>query len=351
MKGTLIAQRTSRYVAGLAIGTVVAAVLVLMQGESFAEFTDAILMSSFGSTDGFLNLLRWTAPLILSGLAFLVGARTGIFNTGVEGQVIVGAACAAVVGSTLDLPPIVLIPVVTIAGALGGLLWAMPAAWLFRRYGINEVVTTLMLNYVAVLLVNLVIREYFIAQSSEGNESITVTSRRINEGAEYPRFIASSEASWTIVAIGILFAVLAFVLLKTRWGYELTSIGEGPKYASYAGIDTRGVQYRAFLLSGALGGLVGALEVQGVLHRFIEGALTDFGWNGILVGLIGMNHPLGIGASAMFLGALENGQLAVQQFTGVSPYMIELIASLFILIFAIDPVKKAIQTMRRRRSA
>lgn len=346
-----ITQRTLRYAAGLAIGTAVAAALVAAQGESFAEFTNAVLSSSFASPIALLNLLRWTAPLILSGLAFIIGARAGIFNTGVEGQIVIGAACAAIVGSTLtELPPIFLIPVTTMAGAAGGLLWALPAAWLFRRYRINEVVTTLMLNYIGVLLVSLLIREFFLAESSEGNESITVTSRSIAEAAEYPGFIGASQASWTILLTIVVCAAGALVLLKTRVGYEITSVGDGPRFADYAGINARGVQFRAFLISGTLGGLLGAFEVQGVLHRFIEGSLLDFGWNGILVGLIGMNHPLGIGASALFLGALENGQLAVQQFTGVSPYMIQLIASLFILVFAIDPVKKAIQTIRRRRA-
>ncbi len=345
-----IQQRTLRYIVGLAIGTAVAAALVAAQGESFSEFTDAVVSSSFGSPDALLNLLRWTAPLILSGLAFIVGARAGIFNTGVEGQVVVGAACAAIVGSTFSaLPAIVLIPLTTLAGAAGGMLWALPAAWLFRRYRINEVVTTLMLNYIGFLLVSLVIREFFLAESGAGTESITVTSRRIASAAEYSRFTDSSEASWTIVLTFLIFVAGALVLLKTGLGYEITSVGDGARFADYAGINARGVQFRTFLISGALGGLVGAFEVQGVLNRFIDGSLLDFGWNGILVGLIGMNHPVGIGASALFLGTLENGQLAVQQFTGVSPYMIQLIASLFILVFAIDPVKKAIQTIRRRR--
>lgn len=346
---SFVATRGTRYIVGLIIGAAVAAALVLAQGESFAAFSSAILNASFSGGNEMLNLLRWSAPLALSGLAFVIGARAGIFNTGVEGQVIVGAACAAVTGSVLgNLPGYVLLPLATLAGAAGGMLWALPAAWLFRRFRINEVVTTLMLNYIGTLLVTLVVREFFIAKSSDGNESITVTSQPIAEGAEYGRLSPGSEASWTLVLTVLVVIVGAFALLKTRWGYELTSAGDGPRYAAYAGVDQRGVQLRAFLLSGALGGLVGAFEVQGVLHRFIEGSLTDFGWNGILVGLIGMNHPIGIGASALFLGALENGQLAVQQLTGVSPYMLQLIASLFILVFAVDPLRRIYQTIRSR---
>lgn len=349
MNALTIMRRSSRYVIGFGIGALITVALVAAQGESIESFSRAIFDSSFSSSVSVLNLLRWTTPLLLSGLAFIIGARAGIFNTGVEGQVIIGAATAAIVGSTLQLPAVLLIPITTIAGVVGGALWALPAAWLFKKYRINEVVTTLMLNYIGVLLVNLVIREYFISQSSDGVESITVTSRRIFAEAELPAFIPASGASWALILTVIICAVAAFILLKTRTGYEITAIGDGRQFANYAGIDAQGLQFRAFMVSGALGGLVGALEVQGVLHRFIEGSLTDFGWNGILVGLIGMNHPIGIAASAVFLGALENGQLAIQQFTGVSPYMIKLIAALFILVFAIDPLKKIVQTIRRRR--
>jgi len=348
MNWTLVSRHLTRYSVGLAIGGVVISILLVAQGENLGRFVNVVLASSFVSTDAVLNLARWTAPLILSSLAFLIGARAGIFNTGVEGQIIVGACVAAIVGSSMQLPAIVLLPITTAAGAAAGMLWAYPAAWLFRRYRVNEVVTTLMLNYIAVLLCNLVVRVFFLAKSSEGHESITVTSRPIAESAAYPVFVGSSSASWTVLATVLVFIAGAIALLSTRWGDEVTAIGGSRKFASYAGIDARGVQFRVFLLSGAIGGLVGAFEVQGILHQFIDGSLTNFGWNGILGGLLAMNHPVGIAASSLFLGMIQNSQLAIQQFTTVSPYMVQLIAPLFILIFAIDPVKKAIQTIRGR---
>ncbi|TAM66975.1 MAG: ABC transporter permease [Microbacteriaceae bacterium] len=348
MTWTLLLRRSLRYIVGLVIGGIVIGALVAAQGENLSIFINVILKSSFGSTDAILNLARWTAPLILSSLAFVIGARAGIFNTGVEGQIIVGACAAAIIGSSLRLPAIILLPLATVVGAVAGLLWAWPAAWLFRRYRINEVVTTLMLNYIAVLLCDLIVRVFFLARSAGGHESITVTSRPISNTAVYPSFVSSSSASWTVVLTIVIFIAGAIVLLSTRWGDEITAIGGSRQYASYAGIDARGVQFRVFLLSGAIGGLVGAFEVQGILHQFIDGSLTNFGWNGILGGLLALNNPVGIGGSSLFLGVIQNSQLAIQQFTNVSPYMVQLIAPLFILVFAIDPVKKIIQTIRRR---
>lgn len=342
-----IVNRSVRYLVGLAIGSAVAIALVLAQGESIAAFASAIWESSFAGPVALLDLLRWSSPLLLSGLAYVVAARAGIFNTGVEGQVIVGALCAAVTGLVLDLPAILLIPVVTIAGALGGALWALPAAWLFRRYGINEVVVTLMLNYVAVLVCAFLARTFFLARHADGSESITVTTSPMHAEARYQAFTGVSDANWTLLPVLVIVVVGAVVLLRTKLGYEISAVGDSPRFARYAGIDAGAVQMRAFLASGAIGGLVGAFEVQGILGRYVDGAFTNFGWDGILVGLLAMNHPVGIFASSAFLGVLKNSQLAIQQFTAVSPFMIQLIVALFILVFALDPIKKLIERRRR----
>jgi simple sugar transport system permease protein len=228
--------------------------------------------------------------------------------------------------------------------------WAFLPAVLYRRYRVNEVVITLMMNYIAVLACNLLIRSYFLAHTSAGNESITVTSRPIALAAAIPVFSGASDAGWSLLPTAILYAALAALILKSRWGYELTAAGGSFRFAEYAGVHVRDVQFRAFMISGTLGGLVGAFEVQGILHRYIDGALTDFGWNGILVGLIGSNHPVGAVVSALFLGILQNGQLAIQQATSISPYMIKLIAALLILCVAIDPLKDIVVSMQRRRN-
>ncbi|MCW5710662.1 ABC transporter permease [Shinella sp.] len=350
MTSTTLRQHFFRYCFGLALAIVTAALLVMQQGESVTHFFNTIIGASFDNTTTLLDLARWTSPLLLSGMAFLVAARAGIFNTGVEGQVVVGACAAAIAGSTLPMTGLPLMLGTTIAGCLGGLVWAFVPAVLYRRYRVNEVVITLMMNYIAVLACNLVIRSYFLAESSEGNESITVSSRPIEAAAQIPAFSGASDAGWTLLPTAIIYLVLAVLILKSRWGYDLKAVGGSSRFAQYAGVQVRDVQFRAFLLSGALGGLVGAFEVQGVLHRYIDGALTDFGWNGILVGLIGLNHPVGAVVSATFLGVLQNGQLAVQQMTNISPYMIKLIAALLILCVAVDPLKAIIASMKRGRN-
>lgn len=340
-----------RYLVAIAIGLIGASALVLAQGESVGAFLSTIGVSSFGSGDALLNLVRWSTPLVLSGLAFIVAGRAGVFNIGVEGQIIVGSLCAALVGSYVDLPALLLVPLAALSGAAGGLACAWPAAWLLKRFQVNEIVTTLMINYIAVLGCNVLVRQFFQARSADGSPSQTIITAPVLDAAVIPKFTSASDANWTTVVVLLMAVVAAFVLLLTTWGYQVTATGDSPRFAAFAGIDVPTVRYRAFLVSGAVAGLIGAFEVQGVLHSYIDGGLTNYGYNGILVGLVGMSNPLGIVGSGVFLGVLQNSQLGISQFTQISPDMVTLIAGVFILIFAVDPLRSLISKIGRRYAA
>lgn len=337
-----------RLASGLTLGLVVALVLVAASGESPSHFLSVIWESSFSTPSAFLNMLRWTGPILLSALAYVIAARAGIFNVGVEGGVVVGALSGAAMGIYAPVDGIGGIAIVSLAGALGGLLYQSVPAFIHVYYNVNEVVTTLMMNYIAVLMCNFVVREMLLARTDTGIESITVTSAPIVDGVEYARFTPSSSANWSLVLVAVIVALFAIYLLRTRGGYDIAAVGGSSRYARYIGVEHRRTKLRAFLWSGALGGLVGTLEVQGVLTQYIDGAFTNFGWNGLLAGLIALNHPLGIIPAALLLGILENAKLSIAQFTSVSPYMIQFLAAVLILIFAIDPIRK---TLGRRHNS
>jgi len=339
---------SARYLIGLAVGLTVALLIVMANGEDPWTFILVVTDASFATGPSALNWLRWSAPILLSGVAYIIPARAGIFNCGVEGEIIVGALFAAVVGSALPFGGVPGLIVTALAGSIGGLLYALLPAMLFAYYRISEIVTTLMLNYVAVLLCNLMVRQFFLARNADGGESITVTSTPVRQDVMFGFFTPASSANWSIIVVAAITLIAGVWVLKTRSGYELSAVGESPGYARQIGVDFRTTQLRAFLMSGLIAGLVGAFEVQGVLSQYIDGAFTNMGWNGLLAGVIAMNHPMGTVGAALFLGLLENSKLAVAQFTGVSPYMIQFLAATLILVFAVDPARKLFAALKRK---
>ena len=336
-----------RYGVSLAAAILVTMALIYGQGASPAAFFSQVSHASFGSMVGLLNVLRWATPLTLSGLAFSYAYRAGVFNMGVEGQIYVGAFVAALVGRYLDAPGPVLVAACLIAGMAAAMLWALPAAKLLERYGVNEVVTTLMLNYIAVLLCNMVTRLFFLARAAGGNGvSQTVATEPIRDEASLAHWADRTEAnSGYLFALGLV-VILAFVLARTRYGFELKSVGENPSFARFAGIAVERKRTEAILVSAGIGGLIGVLEVIGVLHRYEAGSLDNMGFNGLLVGLVGLNEPLGIALSGLFFGVLQNTALAIAQLTSMSSYMILVVTTVFILLFAADPLRRIAQRRR-----
>lgn len=340
---------TLRYVISGAVGLAVAGLIVTLQGDSFTNFFSIVYNASFGSGDALLTWLRWSSPLILSALAFAIPFRAGVFNIGVEGQIIAGAFGAGVVGYQVSLPGWALLPLCVGAGILCGALSAWPAAWLYRRFGVNEIVTTLMLNYIILLFCNMLVREFFMATLPNGQPTQTIATPQVYSGAMFSRFIPTSDANTSILLSLAIAVIGAAVLLRSHFGYTLSAVGDSPRFAEFAGISVNRVRYWALIASGALGGLIGALEVQGVLGKYVDGAFTNFGFNGILVSLIGLNNPVGLIAAGLFMGSLEAGGLAISQYTDISSYLVTLITSLFILIFAVNPLRSVLARIRVRR--
>jgi general nucleoside transport system permease protein len=337
---TPLAQLVLRYVAAVALGAAVALAVVLAQGQHPGDFFAAVYDASFGSIAGLLDLVRWATPLALSGLAFAVAYQAGVFNIGVEGQACIGAFAASLVGRYVDLPAALLPPACLAAGAAAAALWTWPLAWLHRRHGVNEVVTTLMMNYVAVLFCNLVTREIFLAPSSQ-----TIATGPVSATAMIPRLSAQSDANWSFALVLLLLVLAGVVMTRTRYGYELTIAGRSPGFARYAGAPFDAIRAQAFLISAALGGLVGATEAVGVLGRYLAGAVDNIGFSGVLVSLVGLNAPIGVGLAAIFFGVLKNSELAISQMGSMSSYVVTLISASFIIVFASDPLNRVLRRM------
>lgn len=298
---------------GAALG--VGAVLVEALGEDAVEVFRWVWWGAFGTQGNLLTTLRWATPLILSGLAVSVAYRAGLFNMGGEGQIYAGALAAAMVGVHLVAPAPVHLPLALLTSCLAGALYALIPALLRVYLRVNEIVTTLMFNYLAVLLTELIVVAVYF--SGGAMTAVEIATPRVAETAALARLVPRYPLTWGIF-VSVAVAVLAFVLLRrTVWGYEVEAVGASESFARYAGVRVAPLTFGVFLLSGAIAGLAGGLEVLGPHRRFVSRFATNLGFDGILVALLGRTDPLGMIAGGLFLAAMKNGFMAVERLTEI----------------------------------
>ncbi len=252
-------------------------------------------------------------PLLYCALAFLLAWRAGVLNIGAEGQFLLGALAATAVATRVPLPPAAACLLALGAGAIAGSLWAGIAAWLLRRRGVLEVLSTILLNFVAAGLVSLLVRGPLQerARTFPQSEAVPESVRLPAIGAG-PRLHAG-------LLLGVLLAVaLALVLGKSRAGFRLRAAGAGPRAALFAGIAVPRVREIAFLASGAIAGLGGAVELLGVTGRLFDSFSPGYGYLGLAAAVVAGLSPLGSVASAAAFGLLNAGGTLVQRRYGVS---------------------------------
>jgi ABC-type uncharacterized transport system permease subunit len=266
-------------------------------------------------------------PLMLSGCAVAIAFRAGVFNIGAEGQILVGAAAAtaAALGAP-TLGPLAL-PIALLLGGLGGAAWASIAAVLRSRFGVLEVISTIMLNFVALYVVSYLVRGIL----QEPTHAYPQTSP-IAITARLPQIPGAGRLHAGLVLAVMLIAAAGWLLRHTAWGFRVMAVGESPSAAASAGrIDVGTVTTQAFVLSGALAGLAGAVEVQGVTYALYENISPGYGYTAIAVALLAGLDPWRVGLSALLFAALEAGAGAMQRDAGVPSTLVSVIESLLIL--------------------
>lgn len=267
--------------------------------------------SALGGPNEIANTLVAATPIVLTGVATALAFRAGVFNVGVEGSVYVGAFAAAWIGFTATaLPAPLLIGLALLGGCLAGLLWAVAPALVRVWWDVNEVVTTLMLNYVAILLTSYLVNFHFLARGVANSMSPLVAAHLGSILPPTQLTLAFPLAVAVVIAYGVLFR-------STTLGYAMRMVGRSGPFARASGIGVWRVVLAAMLLSGLVGGLAGGLQVLSVNYRFIDNFSPGYGFTGIAVAILGRNHPLGILAAGLFFGALTNGGAVVQLFSNV----------------------------------
>lgn len=294
----------------IAVALVISGILIgVVGGDPVASFGH-ILVSAFGSTGVLSDTLVTATPLIFTGLACALAFRMRLWNIGAEGQLYLGAWGASAVVLVPLVPPgttiFVTVPLMLVAGMVAGALWGGIAGWLKARFDVNEIITTLMLNYIAILWV----RFWVFGPWSDGGFQL---SRPFPREAWLPRLSDLARTfpalAGLTVHLGFLLALAAafgvwFVLKRSRKGYEIRLIGDSPRAARYAGVDIGRNILLVMLASGALAAMAGVSEVTGVVHKLQDGISPGYGFTGVIIAYLAKFHPLGVVVAAIAFGAL-----------------------------------------------
>lgn len=323
--------RTSRWVAAGLIAILVFGTggLLAATGFDIAQALRALANGAFGSwyALGSGTLVRAT-PLILTGLAVAIAFRAGVFNIGAEGQFLVGAAAGAAIAlAAHSLPGVVAIPALLLTGAVAGGAWASIAAVLRVRFHVLEVISTIMLNFIAANLVSYLVRGPLQEPTHVYPQTTTFAL-----ATQLPRFGAT-----TRLHVGFAIAVAAcmagwWMIRHTAGGFRLRAVGANPSAArSAGGIDVERVTMRAFLVSGALAGLAGAIEVSGVTYALYENISPGYGYTAIAVALLARLDAAAVIGTGILFGALEAGASAMQRDAGVPSVVVSVIEAGIIL--------------------
>ncbi len=325
-----LAGKIAPYLAAVLASFVAAGLFIAFMGFDVLQAYATILFTSFKSPNGFMQTLQKFVPLLLQALAFTVPLAAGKFNIGGEGQLIVGAIGATGVGILLaGLPAFLLLPLVILAGIAFGALWGAIPAWLLYRFRVNEILTTVLMNFISFSLI-----DYIATQVWRDPAAGHPTTVPIGAGGYLPLLVSNPPLN-----SGILLALLAaggvyIFTNRTIMGYELTATGANPRAAGVYGIDWRRVCLLSLVLGGALAGLSGAIEVAGVQHRLIEGLQSNYLLLGIIIGLIAKGNSLAVPFVAFFIAVLEVGASAMQR-TMMIPGEMVLIVEALVLLFVL----------------
>jgi simple sugar transport system permease protein len=300
----------------------------------------SLLAGAFGSESAIYNTLVAAAPLMFGGLAVGIGLKAGLFNIGVAGQFLVGAFAAAVTGAALaTAPTIVGMPLAMLAGAFAGAVYGFIPGYLKARTGAHEVVTTIMLNNAAALLLTWAVNDVVRAP-----------------GFSFPRTGDIGQSALPVLLgrnlhLGIVLAIVAifvirWILDRTTLGFEIRTVGANPNAARYAGMRPIFITALTMTISGLLAGLAGAIQILGVIGFYAPGITASVGFDSIAVALLGRSDPIGILFAAILFGAFRAGSPLMQIETSVPIELIDIIQALVILFLAADLIVRKVFRVR-----
>ena len=299
------------------LGLVAGALLMLATGNDVIEGYRFLFAGGLMNLERIGNTLATATPLVLTGLSVAFAFRTGLFNIGTPGQVLIGGLLATIVGLSIDLPKVPLLMLSVSAAVAGGALWGVIPGLLKARFNVHEVVSGIMMNWIAYWITYYLVPAYF-------KGAYETESRQISE-------VASLKVSWltslfagSYINVGLFLAVIAVIVVsvvldRTVLGYQLKAVGFNRHAAEYAGISVNRNIVLSMMIAGALSGLGGAALYTGYASSIQIGVMPSQGFDGIAVALLGANSPLGVAAAALFFGVLQSGKGFMNAMTDIPP--------------------------------
>jgi general nucleoside transport system permease protein len=354
----LFLEQAAPFVGFIASMIALLAIVIFMR-EDPLKAIQAIYKFSMSSAAKVAAVVSISIPYYLSGLSIAIAFRAGVFNIGNEGQYFVGGLTGALAGIYLPLPAAIHLPVVVLAAMAGGALWALVPAVLKATRGISEVITTIMFNNIGLALVNYLVNGPLSGMAK--GVSLEPSTKKIlptalfgklngffrSIGWNVPNYVY---LDYSLIVALVMGLVIWFLLFRTRQGFEIRAVGTSTDVSRYAGIKVSRVQISAFLLSGAIAGLIGLQEIFAIRGTYTYNIASGLGFDGIAISLIAQNHPVGVVFSSLLFGFLKQAGYGLQLSTKVPNSVTYAIQGLMILfIVAINAVMiRAVRSLRKK---
>lgn len=314
-------------------------VILFTTGQNPLYAYSSLFMGAFGSKMNIATTLTNAIPLMITGLGIAITFSAGLFNIGAEGQYWIGAIVATFIGYKLQgMPNYIHIPLIIIAAMMAGALWGGLVPGLAKVFtGAHEVITTMMLSYVAIYL------SHYLLEGGPMMEKGTIPqSPVIQDSAKLSRLVENSQLSSGLFIALIAVIVVYILLYKTTLGFEIRSVGFNQRASKYAGMNVALKLVTALGLSGAFAALAGAVQIMGVQHRLYDSFTSGYGYTAIVVALLANNNPIGVVIASIFLAGLSTGAQEMQMQTNISGQLTDVIVGLIIFFIAIEELYKII---------
>lgn len=335
------------YVLAVLAAFAVVAIIIAALGHDPGQAFRAVLTNSFRNRTGIVQTLHKWVPLTLLALAFAIPLGAGRFNIGGEGQMILGATGAVAVGITFsDLPMVILLPMLILAGVLAGSIWAGISAWLMQSFKVNEILSTVLLNFVSFEVMDYIASVVWSDPGAGG--AVTLP---IGDGGQLPR-IGRPPMHVGVILVALIAIAGAFYARRSVAGFELRAVGLNERAARLHGIRTGRVAVTSMIVAGAWAGLAGAIEVAGVHQRMLEGIQSNFLILGIIIGLIARGSLTAVPFVAFGIAVLEVGAGSMQRVSGAPVEMVLILEGLILMFLLMsDWVTDWIRARATRRAA
>lgn len=311
-------------VAALAIGFI----FIAASGASFGEAAEAFVEGGFGTRRNFAGTLSKMVPLVLVALGWIVVFRASRFHVGFQGQILIGGLLVAIVALEVSLPTVVHLPLAILAGVVGGVLWAGIVAWLWAARGVNEILSTLLLNLVAIQVISWVVR----GPLQQPETPLPQTSP-LQESSRWPDLLVDTSLKLDLLLIPFVVIAIGLLLARTVFGFRVRLVGDNSNAARFAGVSPERTGVYAILLSGALAGLAGSsLLLAGDTPGMTDGFDGGYGFQGIAVALLARNSPWGVIPAALLFATLRQAGGVMEATVGVSSAVVDVTQGIVIVL-------------------